>query len=349
MPIFHVWRSPSKPYRYFSFEVDEIRGTVQSTDIYHKLLLCGYTRYFEHQVPAEEYAEYHKSEAKLSDLPLAGSLSHLGTRRPVCSISGGKDSAAMSLFLTELGIEHDRVFMDTGWEHASTYEYIAGALSKHIGPITTIKSGVYPGGMRDAILRKGMFPSRVRRFCTEELKVKPIVAYLNNQVATHPGVDFVNCVGIRRAESESRARMKEWEWSEGLDCEVWRSIINWSEQQVIDIHKKHGLPPNPLYLNGSTRVGCWPCFHARKAEIRHIADVDPGRIELIRQLERDVAVRLGNPPNPPTFFQTPWRTEDGTRPCMPIDEYIKWSRSNITGRDYVEEEAGCVRWGFCGS
>ena len=28
----------------------------------------------------------------------------------------------MSLWLTEQGIEHDRVFLDTGWEHADTYD-----------------------------------------------------------------------------------------------------------------------------------------------------------------------------------------------------------------------------------
>lgn len=37
----------------------------------------------------------------------------------VCSVSGGKDSAALSLYLTELGIEHRRVFADTGWENES--------------------------------------------------------------------------------------------------------------------------------------------------------------------------------------------------------------------------------------
>ena len=45
-------------------------------------------------------------------------------RRVIASISGGKDSAAMSLWLTE----HDRVFADTGWEYEATYEYLRGPL-----------------------------------------------------------------------------------------------------------------------------------------------------------------------------------------------------------------------------
>jgi tRNA(Ile)-lysidine synthase TilS/MesJ len=35
----------------------------------------------------------------------------------IASISGGKDSVAMSLYLRELEVEHVRVFCDTGWEH----------------------------------------------------------------------------------------------------------------------------------------------------------------------------------------------------------------------------------------
>jgi hypothetical protein len=48
----------------------------------------------------------------------------------VASISGGKDSAAMSLHLRERGIEHRRVFMDTGWEAGETYDYLRGELTR---------------------------------------------------------------------------------------------------------------------------------------------------------------------------------------------------------------------------
>ena len=63
-------------------------------------------------------------------------LTRLNGRRVVASVSGGKDSAAMSLYLHELGIDHDRVFLDTGWEHPDTYEYLRGELTAKLGPIT---------------------------------------------------------------------------------------------------------------------------------------------------------------------------------------------------------------------
>jgi 3'-phosphoadenosine 5'-phosphosulfate sulfotransferase (PAPS reductase)/FAD synthetase len=286
----------------------------------------------------------------------------LAGRRVIASISGGKDSAAMSLYLRELEIEHDRVFLDTGWEHEATYEYLRGELTRVIGPIVELRGDLL---MPDLVRKKGMFMSRTRRFCTEELKVKPMQRYISARVEA--GEDVVNAVGIRHEESAARSTALEWEWSPGFDCEVWRPLIHWSEQDVIDIHRRHGLRPNPLYLLGASRVGCWPCIFARKAEIRFVADNDPGRIDLIRALEVEVgqaaaarAERKGETlESPPHFFQAPiGRRKDadgktihvGT--CWPIDKVVQWSRTAHGGRQFElfappASEVGCLRWGLC--
>lgn len=302
-------------------------------------------------------------------------------RAVVASVSGGKDSAALSLWLTEKGIEHERVFFDTGWEHNSTYEYLRGDLERAIGPIVWLTA---ERQMEALILWKAMFPSRQRRFCTQELKVFPMQAYLNNRVDA--GEELVNAVGIRAEESQERALLKEWEWSDGFDCEVWRPLIDWTEQQVIDLHKRHGLRPNPLYLKGALRVGCWPCINARKSEIRLIADTDPERIAKLRELEERVGVaararyerdrakwivqpdpepavgsaaherweakrdRLMRPFEPPTWFQAQTKNGEGRYPTMPIDEVVKWSRTSYGGKQFelfASDRDGCVRWGLC--
>lgn len=285
----------------------------------------------------------------------------LSGRRVVASISGGKDSGAMSLWLTEQGIEHDRIFMDTGWEHDLTYQYLRGPLTAKLGPIVELRA---PLLMEELIRKKGMFPSRVRRFCTTELKVKPMQRYLSARLDS--GEDLINAVGIRAEESEARSRMPEWEWQDGFDCEVWRPLLRWSEQEVIDIHKRHGLAPNPLYLIGALRVGCWPCIHARKSEIRLIADQDPARIVRLRVLEEDVGraaqARADRDDKElkslPAWFQNPTSRadHDGHRDGVtwPIDRVVEWSRTVRGGSAEDKQELlfasmndGCMRWGLC--
>jgi 3'-phosphoadenosine 5'-phosphosulfate sulfotransferase (PAPS reductase)/FAD synthetase len=283
----------------------------------------------------------------------------LAGRRVVASISGGKDSAAMSLWLTEQGIEHDRVFCDTGWEAQETYDHLR-YLAERLGPITWLRG---KRQMEELVAHKGMFPSRLRRFCTEELKVKPILAYLNARVAA--GEDVINAVGIRAGESAARAKMPEWEWQKDFDCEVWRPLIRWTESDVIDIHARNQLRPNSLYLKrGVSRVGCFPCIFAKKSEVKTVADHYPGQIVRIRTMEKGAAEaalarHLGRGESadtfhPPTFFQAPNRDDNGQRLCTPIDDVVAWSRTLHGGTTqdrqiemFAVADEGCMRWGLC--
>lgn len=269
----------------------------------------------------------------------------LDGRSVVVSISGGKDSAATSLYLTELGIEHDRVFADTGWEHQLTYEYVRGILTEKLGPIIEVRA---PLSMVELIRKKGIFPSRVIRFCTTELKFNVIKAYLASR-----DDDYISVVGIRRAESPARREALEWEWSEDLDCEVWRPLVEWTKQDVIAIHRRHGLPLNPLYLMGASRVGCWPCINASKKEIALIARTDPGRITLIRDLEAELLIRSDaslaargetRKKQPPRFFTL--RPDGKTHVRTPIDDVVAWANSDEPEPPTLFGD-GCMRWGMC--
>jgi 3'-phosphoadenosine 5'-phosphosulfate sulfotransferase (PAPS reductase)/FAD synthetase len=134
----------------------------------------------------------------------------LSGRKAILSVSGGKDSAATSLYLRELGIEHVRVFADTGWEHELTYEYLRGPLTEALGVIHEVRG---ERTMDELVTHKGAFPSRVMRFCTTELKIKPLAAFVKSF-----GDDVVNVVGIRAAESAARAKMLERVLSRLVSC-----------------------------------------------------------------------------------------------------------------------------------
>lgn len=272
----------------------------------------------------------------------------------VASVSGGKDSTAMSLWLTEQGIEHRRVFMDTGWEHEFTYEYLRGPLQQKLGAIEEVRAELL---FEDLVKKKGMFPGRFHRYCSEQLKLVPIRKFI--EAVRDEGTEVVNPVGIRAAESKNRSEMAEWEWSEHFDCWTWRPLIRWTETEVIAIHTRHGLAPNPLYLQGSERVGCWPCLFARKKEIRRLAEVDPARIDRIRKLEAAVqdAARIRYEAkgetfeslgySPPTMLLVPI---SGThrRRMASIDEVVAWANTPDPPR-WKEPEGyrPCAKWGLC--
>ncbi len=275
--------------------------------------------------------------------------------RVVASVSGGKDSAALSLWLTEQGVDHDRIFADTGWEHPDTYEYLRGDLREKLGPIVEVQSE--KGGLKEWVRHKGMFPTRMRRFCTEKLKVGPIKKHLDSY-----DVEIVNAVGVRGQESKARAKMARWEEWRKMDCEVWRPLIDWKEEDVIAIHQRHGLAPNPLYLRGAgvERVGCWPCIFSRKKEIKQVAELTPERIEEIRHLELEVQGLAteryaakgetfeSQGYHPPTFFHR--GAQYGNGGFWAVDEVVAWSQTAHGGRQlplFDGAPAGCIKWGMC--
>lgn len=287
----------------------------------------------------------------------------------VLSLSGGKDSTAASLFLREQGIEHVRVFMDTGWEHRDLYAHL-DYLERELGPIIRIRSeiaiepgceervreferrlGVESSPMVRWCVKKAMFPGRMMRWCTQELKVKPFLRWVNEVDA-----DIINVVGIRADESAARSGLPEHDVMPGADhVQVWRPLIRWTEQDVIDIHNRNGVRPCALYLRGAGRVGCWPCVMASKDELKMLSD-DDERVSIMRDLEAYigelVAVRRPDARQNPGWYQARVPEADGSYPCWPIDRVLDWSRTMRGGRQYelfasTSREAGCTRWGLC--
>jgi 3'-phosphoadenosine 5'-phosphosulfate sulfotransferase (PAPS reductase)/FAD synthetase len=266
----------------------------------------------------------------------------------VVNLSGGKDSTAVDLLLTEAGIPHRRVFADTGWEADETYAHLA-LLRAKLGQIDIVGR---PGGMLQLARERAGFPQRRGRWCTQELKLEPLRAYFDKIAAQ--GLEPVSVVGVRAEESEARAAMPIVEDAEWWGGWLWRPIREWSVQQVIAIHRRHGVPLNPLYHRGHDRVGCFPCILSTKNDIRLVAEHAPERIALIREeeawqsaeRERRNATGEGNFAHPRSTFFLPKLPGVNT-----IDEVVAWSRTERGGR-YLPlfpppPEGGCFRWGLC--
>ncbi len=274
----------------------------------------------------------------------------------LCSVSGGKDSTALMLACREAEIPFVAVFADTGWEAAQTYAYL-DLLRKEIGPIETVRPA---RDMVASIRHRAGFPARMQRWCTRELKIEPLRAF-HDAHEERTGRETVCAMGVRAEESAARALMAVFEdepaGSRGWGGFMWRPLLTWTIDDVIDIHKRHGVPMNPLYHLGFDRVGCFPCIFARKEEIRRLDEVAPERVKEIALLEEETtALRASRNAADPgrykhlrgSFFQTRDRANDG---AMPIREVVAWSKTERGGRQFPILQplpsGGCMRWGTC--
>lgn len=288
----------------------------------------------------------------------------------VVSMSGGKDSTATALRVIESGLSARYVFADTQWEAQETYDYL-DMLRDRLG--ITIDVVGKPGGMRAAIAGRAGFPSRVQKWCTDELKMQPLRAY-HDRVAEESQADTINVVGVRAQESSARAKLPEWEFSDEWRGYVWRPIIHLPLEEVLAIHHRHGIPVNPLYQQGHSRVGCYPCIQENKEGIELISRRSPERIDEIEvyEIESSAERARRNAENPgryagevATFFQQsevvlgddgkPILLENGKPKRrgvpFPIRDAVAWSRTSRGGVQLrmldSAPSGGCFRWGLC--
>jgi 3'-phosphoadenosine 5'-phosphosulfate sulfotransferase (PAPS reductase)/FAD synthetase len=197
----------------------------------------------------------------------------------------------------------------------------------------------------DMVLAKGMFASGVStKFCTEYLKILPTDAQVFKPLLT-AGTSVVQWLGVRRDESKKRAEARKIESSRAPSRDgrptprliTWRPIVTWTVEDVIAFHDRHGLPMNPLYAVGFSRVGCFPCVNERKAGMALIAAKYPEHIDRIREWEALVSraqvarKNLDYDGKPSTFFP---RGTVGKGRDNPIDEVVRWSKTARGGRQF---------------
>lgn len=235
--------------------------------------------------------------------------------RIIVSFSGGKDSQACLIQAARDFKKNpvEAVFCDTGWEHPDTYAHVNEVCQQLGINLVTLKNPKYDGFV-DMAIKHSRFPSSQQRFCTSELKIKPMIDYI---LSLNENLLIIQ--GIRAKESSERAKLpyecnyfgeyfervkkirngkpvEVWkqdyrrkeviEWCKKYDASISRPIFDWTGQQVIDYILSEGQRPNPLYSRGFSRVGCFPCVMCRKQEVKLMSRDDFGRERLIAAEQR---------------------------------------------------------------
>lgn len=171
----------------------------------------------------------------------------MSSTRHVLGISGGKDSAALAIYLKNLypGMEIDYYSSDTGKELDETYQLIDN-LQIYLEKKITILKGAEgsPLASFDHFLKMygGFLPSTQARWCTKKLKLEPFEKY----VGTKPVVSYVGIRGdedregyiSRKTNIQSIFPFRQNIWSEDV---IDKFLSNSQREQVIALSEQVGL------------------------------------------------------------------------------------------------------------
>ena len=229
--------------------------------------------------------------------------------RHVLGLSGGRDSAALAVYVRQTmpDIEFDYFFTDTGKELPEVYEFL-GRLEGFVGkPILKLN----PKRDFDFWLREygNFLPSPQTRWCTRQLKLAPFEQYVKPMLAA--GDKVFSYVAIR-ADEEYREGYQTNSSQKNLKIQLPFRTAGIDKAGVIEILESSGVGM-PKYYDWRSRSGCTFCFFQQKIEWVRLSERHPDAFEEAKAYEK-TALDSGTPftwtnGEPLTELQKPERVE----------------------------------------
>lgn len=195
--------------------------------------------------------------------------------RHICGISGGKDSSALAVYLKEKVPDLEYFFCDTGAELPETYEYLT-RLEVILGkPIERLNNS--RGFDHWFEVFRGALPSPQMRWCTKNMKIKPIEDWIGDD-------DAISYVAIRADEANRKGHVSSKPNIQTRFPFVEDGVAHDDVLRILD-DAGIGLPE---YYEWRTRSGCYFCFYQRKAEWVGLAERHPELFERAVAIEQKV-------------------------------------------------------------
>jgi len=210
------------------------------------------------------------------------------SERHVLGLSGGRDSAALAVYIRQHHpeLDVDYFFTDTGKELPEVYEYLGrleGFLGKPIHRLNADRDF-------DFWLKQynNFLPSPQTRWCTRQLKIKPFEEWIKRDLAD--GRIVHSYVAIR-ADEAGRSGMI----SKQRDLHVHLPFVEkgLDKADIIELLDASGLGL-PTYYRWRSRSGCTFCFYQQKIEWVRLKEEHPDAYEEARSYEK-VALENDSP------------------------------------------------------
>lgn len=267
--------------------------------------------------------------------------------------SGGKDSDCIRILADLANVKHECHYSHTSVDAPETVRYIR-SMPNVFDDIPRDKDGKQIT-MWSLIVKKGMPPTRLARYCCSELKERygvgkavvtgvrwaESVARKNSQglvtiadknknkykVLEDVGANFTqtNKGGVV-LNTENDAARRVVEQCFRTNKLLINPIIDWTDNDVWEFLHAHGCEGNPLYQTGFGRIGCIGCPMASKHRYVEFALYPKYREAYVRAF--DEMLKAHNPKkNTVDSWQTGedvmrwWLGEDPNQ--ITIDDYLK--------------------------
>jgi len=237
----------------------------------------------------------------------------LATMKYLVGYSGGADSqVALDLALQRYD-DVEIIFIDTSLEFPETYATVEATAKHYQLDIRFLRAAKTFEEYLESF--GGMYPSWRRRWCQDRLKERPLRKYINSLIkelryhvaqeaaggssqtrCSSPPITVID--GIRENESAARGKRSPMEPHRSGKWDIEHIMYYWTKPQVFEYINSHGLPLNPLYAVGYSRVSCWFCPFTPKSENALLRKTHP---ELYAKAEE-------------------WSARYGRRFCYPVED-----------------------------
>ena len=200
--------------------------------------------------------------------------------RHVMGISGGKDSAALAVYIKDSYPDiHEKMeyfFTDTGAELAEVYNLL-DKLEEDLGKsINRLNSGQdFEHWLK---MHNNLLPSAQQRWCTRMMKIKPFEVFVGEDLC-------ISYVGIRGDENRQGYVSKK---------DNIQAVFPFVEDNIVRddvfriLEESVGIPE---YYKWRSRSGCYFCFFQRQDEWLGLKKNHPELYEKAKEIESNIHVK----------------------------------------------------------
>lgn len=194
--------------------------------------------------------------------------------RHIVSLSGGKDSTALAIYLRDRIPDLEYVFCDTGEELPETYEYL-DRLETVLGKKIVRLNPERPFRHYLEIYR-GVLPDARTRWCTRKLKIEPFERFI--------GEDPVyNYIGIRADEPHRKGYIST---KPNITAKYPFIEEGITKADVMRILEESGIGL-PAYYEWRSRSGCYFCFFQQRIEWVGLSRKHPEKFQQALEMEKE--------------------------------------------------------------